>query len=651
MQGNGFKIFAVAALLLISLWQLFPTIQNTLNNRELAAMDSTSRAAYEADHYDDLLKTREESLKLGLDLQGGMHVTLEVGTGALLKELAEGRSDETFDNALAKASEEAKTSDQDFVSLFTDALDEERDGTRLARYFRNSDAGITARSDNNDVEIYLREEVEEALVRAEEIIRQRIDRFGVTEPLIQRQGSSRIVVELPGVDDPERVRELLKGTAKLTFHLTPPTAEIQQSASAILNYYQQLADGTEAEVDTSSTDADSTAVQVASVADDSTEAASSDSSDIDFFDLDGETDAIQEGGNRLAAIFQMLQTAPGQNSAVFGIVAGRDTAEVQRLIDAPGARALIPPGVRLLYTSNPDASVNPTDDLYYLVAVNERVELTGEVVTDAGPDFDPYTNAPMVSLTMNSAGASRWRQITTANRDKPVAIVLDNLVYTFPTINEPIPNGRTQISGSFTRSDVDDIVTVLKSGALPAPVTIEEERTVGPSLGAASIKAGTRALTIGFLLVCVFMAIYYRGAGLVADIALLLNVFFIFGVLASFGATLTLPGMAGIVLTIGMAVDANVLIFERIREEMESGKTMRAAVDGGFAKALSAIADANVTTFLIGVILFSFGVGPIQGFAVTLMAGILTSLFTALVVTRLVIDYLVTQRGVNVSFG
>ena len=194
-------------------------------------------------------------------------------------------------------------------------------------------------------------------------------------------------------------------------------------------------------------------------------------------------------------------------------------------------------------------------------------------------------------------------------------------------------------------------MTVLKSGALPAPVTIEEERTVGPSLGAASIKAGTRALTIGFLLVCVFMAIYYRGAGLVADIALLLNVFFIFGVLASFGATLTLPGMAGIVLTIGMAVDANVLIFERLREEMESGKTMRAAVDGGFAKALSAIADANVTTFLIGVILFSFGVGPIQGFAVTLMAGILTSLFTALVVTRLVIDYLVTQRGVNVSFG
>ncbi len=649
MQGNGFKIFAVAALLLISLWQLFPTIQNTLNNREIAAMDSTAAAAYQADNYDDLQRTREESLKLGLDLQGGMHVTLEVGTGALLAELADGRTDETFDKALARATEQAKTSDQDFVSLFTDALGQERQGTRLARYFRNSASEITARSDNDAVEVYLREEVEDALVRAEEIIRQRVDRFGVTEPLIQRQGSSRIVVELPGVDDPVRVRELLKGTAKLTFHLTPPTAEIQQSAAAILNYYQQVAeDGEPAEA---ATDVDTAAVQVASVADDSTEAGAADSSSIDFFDLDGEADVAQEGGNRLAAIFQMLQTAPGQNSAIFGVVAGRDTAEVARLLDAPGARALIPPGVRLLYTSNADAGQTAAEDLYYVVAINERVELTGEVVTDAGPDFDPYTNAPMVSLTMNSAGASRWRQITTANRDKPVAIVLDNLVYTFPTINEPIPNGRTQISGSFTRSDVDDIVTVLKSGALPAPVTIEEERTVGPSLGAASIRAGTRALTVGFLLVCVFMAIYYKGAGLVACVALVLNVLFIFGVLASFGATLTLPGMAGIVLTIGMAVDANVLIFERIREEMASGKTMRAAVDGGFSKALSAIADANVTTFLIGVILFSFGVGPIQGFAVTLMAGILTSLFTALVVTRLVLDYLVSQRGVNVSFG
>ena len=643
MQGNGFKIFAVAALLVISLWQLFPTIQNALNEREIAAMSPEQREAYQAENADDLLRTREESLKLGLDLQGGMHVTLEVGTGALLDELAEGRTDETFEAALATARAQAQTSDQDFVTLFANAVEAERPGTRLARYFRNADADITARSDNDAVRAYLGEEVEEALVRAEEIIRQRIDRFGVTEPLIQRQGSSRIVVELPGVDDEDRVRELLKGTAKLTFHLTPPTAEIQQAAAAVLGYYEGQSAATTAP--------DTTAAQTASAAGDSTRRAASDSSDIDFFDLDGTADA-PEGGNRLAALMQTVQSDPASNSPVFGVVAGPDTAAVRRLLDAPGAAALIPPGVRLLYTSNADAGETADGEgAYYLIAVNDRVELTGDVVTDAGPDFDPYTNAPMVSLSMNGAGASRWRQITTANRGKPVVIVLDNLVYTYPTINEPIPNGRTQISGSFTRRDVDDIVTVLKSGALPAPVSIVQEQTVGPSLGQESITAGTRALVVGLLLVCVFMVIYYRGAGLVADVALLLNVLFIFGVLASFGATLTLPGMAGILLTIGMAVDANVLIFERIREEMASGKTMRAAVDGGFAKALSAIADANVTTFLIGVILFSFGVGPIQGFAVTLMAGILTSLFTALVVTRLIIDYFVQERGVNVAFG
>ena len=644
MQGNGFKLFAVAALLLISIYQLYPTVQNSFNERDLAAMDSTARAAYVAENADALQSTREDALKLGLDLQGGMHVTLEVGTGALLRELAEGRTDDTFDAALAAASEQAQTSGEDFVTLFSNAVERERPGTRLARYFRNTDADITARSDNDAVQAYLREEVEEALVRAEEIIRQRIDRFGVTEPLIQRQGSSRIVVELPGVDDEDRVRELLKGTAKLTFHLTPPTAEVQQSAAAILNYYEEQAQGPAA------TAAADTAA-VAGADGDSTAAPADDSDGVDFFDLDG-TAQPAEGGNRLAAIFQTVQVDPASNSPVFGVVAGRDTAEVRRLLNAPGARALVPPGVQLLYTSNADAGeTEDGEGVYYLIAVNDRVELTGDVVTDAGPDFDPYTNAPMVSLSMNGAGASRWRQITTANRNKPVVIVLDNLVYTYPTINEPIPNGRTQISGSFTRQDVDDIVTVLKSGALPAPVSIVQEQTVGPSLGQESIQAGTRALLVGLALVCVFMVFYYRSAGLIANVALLLNVLFIFGVLASFGATLTLPGMAGILLTIGMAVDANVLIFERIREEMDSGKTMRAAIDGGFSKALSAIADANVTTFLIGVILFSFGVGPIQGFAVTLMAGILTSLFTALVVTRLIVDYLVQNRGVNVAFG
>lgn len=638
MQGYGFKLFAVAALLLISVWQLFPTFQNSLNNRELAAMSPADREAYQAEHNADLVATSEESLKLGLDLQGGMHVTLEVGTGALLKELAGSRADDTFDEAIALATQRAETSGEDYVSLFTDALEEVRPGTRLARYFRNADADVTARSENDVVEAYLGEEVEEALVRAEEIIRQRIDRYGVTEPLIQRQGSSRIVVELPGVDDEKRVRELLKGTAQLTFHLTPPTAEIQQSAAAIFAYYENEAQ--DAATDTTAAASDSTA-------------ADADTSDVlDLGDITSGAETRAEGGNPLAAIVQRLQLDPSSNSPIFGQVAESDTAEARRLLEAPGVARLVPAGARLLFTAGPDAGQTADGEgVHYILAVNDRVELQGETITDARPDFDPYTNAPQVSLTMDGAGASRWSQITGANRGKPVVIVLDNLVYTFPSINERIPNGRTQISGSFSRQEVDDIVTVLKSGALPAPVNIVSEQTVGPSLGAASIKAGTQALVVGFILVCIFMALYYRGAGLIANVALVLNVLFIFGVLASFGATLTLPGMAGILLTIGMAVDANVLIFERIREEMASGKTMKAAVEGGFGKALSAIADANITTFLIGVILFSFGVGPIQGFAVTLMAGILTSLFTALVVTRLLIDYLVQERGVDVAFG
>jgi len=630
MQGNGFKIFAVAALLIISLWQLFPTVQKSLDDKELAAMDSTAREAYEAEHYEDLVTTREEALKLGLDLQGGMHVTLEVGTGALLNELAGSRTDDVFETALAEAQQEARTSDEDFVTLFANAVETRSPGRRLARYFRNTDAGVTARSSNEDVEAYLRDEVEEALVRAEEIIRQRVDRFGVTEPNIQRQGSSRIVVELAGIDDEERVRELLKGTAKLSFQLTPPTEEVQRAAAAFEAFYANQA--TPAADDSTATD---TTAVAASTDADTTGA-------LDLSDITAgtpEPEADEAATNPLAGIFQRIQVDPSSTSPIFGAVSGPDTARVRQLLNAPGARAAIPPGMRLLYTANADAGQTESGEgVYYLVAVRDRIELPGEVVTDARTDFDRFTNAPEVALTMDGVGATRWAQITEANVGKPVAVVLDDLVYTFPTINGRIPGGRTQITGSFTRQEVDDIVTVLKSGALPAPVAIVEEQTVGPSLGAASIEAGRRSLIVGFLLVCVFMAIYYRGAGLIADVALLLNVVFIFGVLASFGATLTLPGMAGILLTIGMAVDANVLIFERIREEMESGKTLKAAVDGGFGKALSAIADANITTFLIGVILFSFGVGPIQGFAVTLMAGILSSMFTAIVFTRIIFD-------------
>ena len=647
MEGSGIKLFALGALILLSLVYLFPTVQNALNQRDLRAMSDDEETAYLAEHGADINATKERALNLGLDLQGGMHVTLEVESGTLLAELADGRTDEVFDAAIAAAVDEGRTSRDDFVDLFADAVEAERPGTRLARYFRSQAAEITARSSNDDVIAYLRTEVDGALDRAVEIIRQRVDRYGVTEPSIQKQGSSRIVVELPGVDDPERVRDLLKGTAKLTFHLTPPAAEIQAVTQRLVQLYS--GDAVPAAVaDTVSSDlAASDTAAVASLAiGDSTEADSA--STLDVSSITGGTPDAAGSGNRFLDLVSLVQGDP--NSAQVGQVLASDTAAVGALLRAPEARALIPNTMRILFTARSEGVTDDGENVYTLVAVRDRVELEGDVITDASPDFDPLTNEPKVSLTMNSEGARKWSQLTAANIDKPVAIVLDDVIYTYPRILSRIPNGRTEISG-VTADEAQDVVTVLKSGALPAPVNIMEERTVGPSLGARAIRAGFSSLIIGFTLVCVFMVFYYRTAGLVADVALLLNVLFIFGILAAFQATLTLPGFAGIVLTIGMAVDANVLIFERIREEMASGKTVRAAVDGGFSKALSAIADANITTFLIGVILYSFGVGPIQGFAVTLMAGILTSLFTALVVTRLIIDYLVRSRGANVAFG
>ncbi|MEO0560026.1 MAG: protein translocase subunit SecD [Bacteroidota bacterium] len=648
MQGYGFRLFALGALILLSLFYLFPTVQNALNERDIGAMAEDEQAIYLEENARELQATKERSLNLGLDLQGGMHVTLEVESGTLLRELAEGRTDEVFDAALDATVEEARTSREDFVTLFANAVETEREGTQLARYFRNQAAEITARSSNSEVAGYLRLEVEGALDRAVEIIRQRVDRYGVTEPSIQKQGASRIVVELPGVDDPERVRDLLKGTAKLTFHLTPPTQEVQAAAQRIAQFY---ANGGQAESDTaaveSTTIADTTAAE-GGIAEAETEEDTTTALDVASLTGGPSSDVGPGRGDSFAELVQFAPTYPG--SPVFGQVLESDTAAVRRLMTAPGAQALLPPGVRVLFTARAEGVSEDGEGVYQLVAIRDRVELEGDVITDARPDFDPLTNAPKVSLTMNGEGARAWSQLTAANIEKPVAIVLDDVVYTFPTIQGRIPNGRTEISG-VTADEAEDVVTVLKSGALPAPVNIIQERTVGPSLGARAIRAGLSSLIIGFVLVCVFMVIYYRTAGMVADIALLLNVLFIFGILAAFRATLTLPGFAGIVLTIGMAVDANVLIFERIREEMASGKTLRASVDGGFAKALSAIADANITTFLIGVILYSFGVGPIQGFAVTLMAGILTSLFTALVVTRLVIDYLVRKRGATLAFG
>lgn len=617
MQGNGFKIFLIGFFLALSGYYLYPSVQNYFINSQMEALSEEERADYEQDNMSNIRQVREKALKLGLDLLGGMHVTLEVRVEALIRELATD-TDELFDDVLAAALAEADQSGEAIIDAFVSEFESRDSEARLSRYFRNDNLGITRRSTNSEVAAYLRTEASEAVDRAIEIIRDRVDRYGVTEPSIQKQGTRRIIVELPGIDDEERIRGLLRGTARLEFRLMADPQELTRSLQSVIQYYEPEVDSTESD------------------------AAADTTLGVDQLLAQGDTGAT----NRLLDVMQ-----PVGQGVTFGRVSERDTSAVNLLLQDSRVQDFLPQGVRLMYTSAPMGVTEDGLEVFDLLGVRGEVELGGETITDARVDFDQFTNVPEVTMTMNSEGSRTWARLTGANVGRNVAIVLDNVVYSYPVVEQRITGGRSNISGLDSREEASDIVTVLKSGALPAPVEIVGERTVGPSLGQASIRAGLNSVILGLVMVALFMIFYYRTAGVVADLALILNLIFVLGILAGFNATLTLPGIAGIVLTIGMAVDANVLIFERIREEQNSGRTLKAAIAGGYSKALSAIFDANITTFFVGVILYSFGIGPIQGFAVTLMAGILSSMFTAIVFTRIIFDYLVIERRMTVSIG
>ncbi|TVQ66821.1 MAG: protein translocase subunit SecD [Balneolaceae bacterium] len=606
-QNNGFKIGTILLFLGLTLYYLFPTIQWNLEQRHMNSMTETERVLYEAENFAKLSNLRERSLSLGLDLQGGMYVTLEVGTPQLVLELAGDFADSFLEDVLNTARETSLEQRTDFIDEFVNEFERRDPDAMLSRYYRSDGGNITRRSTNAEISSFLKSQRTGAVERAIEIIRSRIDRFGVTEPSIIQQGDSRIVVELPGVDDEERVRDLLRGTARLEFRLTPEVDEIRAAKQRVANYFSNLAE------------------------EDTGEAADS------------------ENGAPVRNLLEIFDLR-GSNDFSFGYSAARDTSDVNRLLSKPEVQELIPRNISLLWSARPFAADSGID-LYEIIAVRSQIELTGDVISEARVAFDPTTNVPEVSMTMDSEGARRWARITGANIGRPVAIVLDGFVYSYPTVRSQINNGRSSISGLGGLREAEDLVNILMSGALPAPLEIIEERTVGASLGEASIRAGLYSVMFGLTIVAFFMIAYYRVGGAIADLALLLNIIFILGILAGFQATLTLPGIAGIVLTIGMAVDANVLIFDRIREEMRGGKTLRAAIDNGYSNAMSAIIDANVTTFFVAVILYSFGVGPIKGFAVTLMAGIVASLFSAIVITRVVVDYLTREKTAVVSFG
>ncbi len=608
MKGNGTKVAFIVAFLALTIYYLFPSFQYWLEMRKIDNMAEEQRVDYLRDNQARVENMRERILTLGLDLQGGMHVTLELATHQLIQELAGEYADEEFNEILASANQRARASNTDVIPEFVQEFEQRDAEARMSRYFRSDADNITRRSSNAEIQEWLQEQRDAAVNRAIEIVRNRVDRFGVTEPSIVRQGSNRLVVELPGVTDEERVRDLLRGTARLEFRLTADPDDLRHSLERIITWFEP---------------------------------------GDDEFDLEDQWEDLEQERQEN----QLLQVLLPQGQGVtFGSAAGVDTSEVNRLLSQPEVQRLLPRDIVLMWTASPQFDMEGRS-YYSLIGVRRQVELTGDVVTEARPTFDQHTNRPEVSMTMNRQGARVWARVTGANIGRPIAIALDGVIYSYPVVQGQITGGRSSITGLASSAEAEDLVNILMSGALPAPLDIVQERTVGPSLGEASIRAGFNSALAGLIIVVFFMMFYYRTGGAIADIALVLNIIFIMGILAAFNATLTLPGIAGIVLTIGMAVDANVLIFDRIREEQRAGKSLIAAIDSGYANSMSAILDANITTFLTAVILFSFGVGPIKGFAITLMAGIAASLFSAIIITRVIVDWMTKEKKWTVNYG
>ena len=599
---------------------------------------------------------KSKEINLGLDLKGGMNVMLQVQLEDLVKALAGNNGSEEFNAAIALAKKKSVDSRSDFITLFAEAWKEVGNGKRLSSVFGTYDMKDRIRPESTDEQVItvIREDAEAAVANSFNVLRNRIDRFGVTQPSIQRLGSSgRILVELPGVKEPERVRKLLQGTASLEFWTTFTRGELSSYLAEADALIAKL--NTETEVPAEETVAEEVA-EVAAPADSASTILSE-----ELGQQEADDNAAWEAYKKehpLSAVLNLngLNQVMGEGSACIGVVQGGDTALVNRYLAIPQVRDIFPAEFRPMWTVKP-SDYFPGANLYELVAIKAstfegKAPLDGGAVSDARVTYDGQgrnQGAPSVSMTMNAQGANTWAALTKANVGKQIAIVLDGMVYSYPNVLGEITGGNSAITGNFDIEEATDLTNVLKSGKLPAPAKIIQEEIVGPSLGAKSIQSGMISFLIAFILVLIYMVIFYRGAGLAADAALLCNVLFLFGILTSFGAVLTLPGIAGLVLTLGMAVDANVIIYERVKEELAAGKGLSKAVADGYKNAYSAIIDGQVTTLLTGFVLFSFGSGPVQGFATTLIIGIITSIVTSIFITRLIFERQIA-RGKKISF-
>ena len=673
MQSKGAIRFVTICLLLACLWQLSFTAVTAIQNKKAAqraeqiAMAADLNAIAEADRafyldsirkietrrYTDSIsgekvylgysfkQVQNQEINLGLDLKGGMNVMLQVQLEDLVRALAGGNQTPEFQKAISLAKERSVNSQSDFITLFAEAWKEVAPGTRLAQIFGTYEMRDRIKPESTDEQVItvIKEEAESAVANSFNVLRNRIDRFGVTQPSIQKIGNTgRILVELPGVKEPERVRKLLQGTASLEFW---PTFTYDEMASYLDEANTRLAE---------ILSAGETAAPEAEAAPEATDAVSQ--------ELQAQN-AASEDANMAAArkanpLYAILSPSGMRGNACIAFAAAADTAQINKYLHMPEIEAVFPAEFRPMWSVQP-SSYMQSDNIYELVAIKAtsrdgKAPLDGGVVTDAHVDYDQRRGGnPGVSMTMNAEGANIWARLTKENIDRQVAIVLDGTVYSYPTVQTEITGGSSSITGNFTIDEATDLTNVLKSGKLPAPATIVQEQVVGPSLGAESIRAGLISFLIAFCLVLLYMLFFYQGAGIAADIALLSNVVLLFGTLSAFGAVLTLPGIAGLVLTLGMAVDANVIIYERIKEELKAGKGLGKAVADGYKNAYSAIIDGQVTTLLTGIVLFFFGSGPIKGFATTLIIGIITSMFTAIFVTRLIFEGRL-KRGKNITF-
>ena len=628
MKKNRGKLILIFASILLSFYFLYPTYKDYQFTQELGGLTGEDSAKYVETNEGDIRDARAKRIKLGLDLQGGMRVVLEVNVLKLLEDLAKNK-DDVYAGIVNEIRTVSTATDENVIEIFQKKFQEKQ--VRMSRYYGN------IRDTDDEIIVRLRDESTNAVDRAMEIVRNRVDQYGVSEPSIQKQGSRRIIVELPGVSKEAEVRQLLQGTALLEFKLL-----IDPEIG--LKVYESIDRTLAGKSMGDSTAADSTK-PIASKED------SAKAADTSAIPLPEDQLKAQEQEKKDHPFFYLARPNQQQGQAWTGELfsAEEDKGKVMRIFARPEIKQLLPLDMSIAWSAKP-AFIAEGKKYFALYALKAKAEIDGGVIVKAQATIDPTYNTPVVTMEMDADGSREWARITGANVNKRIAIIMDNAVFSSPVVRTKITGGHSQIEGMENVEEAKLLEIVLKAGALPAPVEIIQQTSVGASLGDDSIRQGITSSVAAFTLTVLFMIIYYRMGGTTANVALLLNLLFTLAVIAGFQGTLTLPGIAGMILTMAVAVDANVLIYERIREESVTGKTLAAAMDAGYSKAFSAIADSNITTFITAVILYQFGSGPIQGFALTLMIGILASMFSAIVITRVIFEIMM-ERGSKVSFG